>query len=792
MAEQPSPQEEPPRPSVNTEGGAYIEGQVDTGGGDFVGRDQYNIGEVKNYNFYPPASFLGWRKKDHEIDPEKIKRQNRQLITIASLAGLVLLAIVLLAIFYFFSQVRFGMAMRQLNLAVEPDEQIREMVNVASMIDRWPLGSQPRQKLAAYFDHLGPEKQAELFRQADPAADLHNLIRAVYILPPQDPEEENRPVLEAMYAWLLKSEASPSTLQKELGYWLEGQELEKQGKIFLAVEKYNLAVAENQMNQNPAVLLERARAYLQIKQYNQALEDGEASLAAAYGQFPQQKTPADKAGDQQSQNGYVPIHQRFEDAFRFLLKSNGKLQAYLRIKGGESYSHIYALLADSPTSEAALEISLRWTGSDDLDLWVRLEDDTLIDTEHPQGADGGRLVNDANPGCLASSSTGGAREVIAWEQIEVPENYIIGARVAQECGDQVNEGGVPFEINVKRDGVVISSYAEKILPEQNDLVVARIGSFKPKELAVLSSGSQAAPVSAVAFSEDSHLLLIVAKSVSIYAWQDTPQPLLSIQPACNNINSYAVSSDWSSLALVCDNDTIEIWSLEAQRRVKTIKPQRSDIVQVALSDDSEHLAYAASNGEIMLIDMVSGETFPPLVGQQNAVTEMVFTPDTEFLFSGAKDQTIYRWKIDGTQQNITGGYFARTNPAPLMLVHDPISGRIVAADEAGKFTWWDENTGAIYRTVGTGDSMVQSIAYSAELQVAAMITGMPEQAVRISLMDLQTGQMISEIENKRGPARALAFSSGGNVLAIGYPNGEVVLWDTRLSGRHAATTVKEK
>ena len=30
---------------INTQGGAYIEGDVDTGGGDFIGRDQFIRGE---------------------------------------------------------------------------------------------------------------------------------------------------------------------------------------------------------------------------------------------------------------------------------------------------------------------------------------------------------------------------------------------------------------------------------------------------------------------------------------------------------------------------------------------------------------------------------------------------------------------------------------------------------------------------------------------------------------------------------------------------------------------------
>ena len=29
--------------AINTQGGVYIEGNVDTGGGDFIGRDQYNV-----------------------------------------------------------------------------------------------------------------------------------------------------------------------------------------------------------------------------------------------------------------------------------------------------------------------------------------------------------------------------------------------------------------------------------------------------------------------------------------------------------------------------------------------------------------------------------------------------------------------------------------------------------------------------------------------------------------------------------------------------------------------------
>jgi hypothetical protein len=778
MAEQPSPQGEKNKSRIKTDGGAYIDGDVSVGG-DFAGRDLYKNAKirVKQINNYVInlASLFG--RQENSTDPDRIKRQNLHFLTIASLLVLVLLFAAILLVFYIYPQIRYDRATSRLHESGDSVNQIREMANVANLIGKWPLGNRPAQYLAVYFDHVEPAKKVELFQQADSAVDLHHVISVVYALPNVDSEHDNRSILEAMHTWLVKAEPSPSPLQKELSYWLEGQDLAKQEQIFPAVQKYNQAVAEN--SHNPAVLLERAQLYLKLNQYNQALQDGETALVAAYGLFPQQPPPASTTDSQQHKSTYIPILQRFENAFQSILNNNGKMQAYLRLKGETSYPHLFPLLPSGTNGGAAFEIDLNWTGSDDLDLWVQLEDDTRIDTGHPQGPNGGRLVNDANPGCLASSTTGKAQEVIAWYGAEVPANYVIGVSVAQTCGGEGQPGGIPFEIEIKNDGVVSTSYTGSILPEQKELAVTRIGNFKPEEQTVLSTGDQAVPVLGVTFSQDGRFLLIAAKDISIYAWQENTQPLYTIDPTCN-LNSYAISPDWSSLALACDDGAIEIWDVEGQRHIQTLKPERNDIVQVAISGQGEYLAYAGSNGDITVMDMLSGEIYPALTGQQYPVSKLLFTPDREYLFSAAKDQTIYRWKIDSDQHVITGGFFTRTLTAPIFLESDPLTGFLVDGDETGAFSWWDENTGAVHHTIETNSNMVQMIAFSAERQVAALITGMPEQARNIYLTDLQTGQMISEIENRRGPVRALAFPPGGDYLAVGFDNGEVVLWETRL------------
>ncbi len=96
-----------------------------------------------------------------------------------------------------------------------------------------------------------------------------------------------------------------------------------------------------------------------------------------------------------------------------------------------------------------IQVTLRWTTTDDLDLAVVDPFGSVVAYYSPSVPSGGQLDVDANAGCF-SSVTGSPIENIFWPPSQAPEgNYEVQVNLFQRCN---TTGAISFEVRLLVQG----------------------------------------------------------------------------------------------------------------------------------------------------------------------------------------------------------------------------------------------------------------------------------------------------------------------------------------------------
>ncbi len=134
------------------------------------------------------------------------------------------------------------------------------------------------QQLAIFTDYA-------IAQDSELQNDLVTVVSHLYITVANvDPDNDNTELLQTMRDSLDKVQNSSESelLQEELANWFNGREQVRNGEYDLALESYSKAILLNPGNPgNPATLYERAKIYVALGEYANALNDLDDALAVA-------------------------------------------------------------------------------------------------------------------------------------------------------------------------------------------------------------------------------------------------------------------------------------------------------------------------------------------------------------------------------------------------------------------------------------------------------------------------------------------------------------------------------
>ncbi|HLN31769.1 MAG TPA: sigma-70 family RNA polymerase sigma factor [Gemmataceae bacterium] len=293
--------------------------------------------------------------------------------------------------------------------------------------------------------------------------------------------------------------------------------------------------------------------------------------------------------------------------------------------------------------------------------------------------------------------------------------------------------------------------------------------------------------------------LLAADWHGVHVWDvDTGRHLRRFgDPRGRQFQDIAFSADGRTVALSFSEGDIEIWDATNCRQLRTLRAGR--FPGLALSPDGRTLAVcdhgANVTQQLHLWDTTTGEERHRLSGHAKTVYSFVFAPDGKTLLASGDDNSIRLWDVaTGKQMR----QFDHQEPLGRLTVSP--NGKMLAAvslkvfrgeNSSGwfsskKVTLWDLNRGKQTHELQRHDPRgVNALAFTPDGHTLVTCD------LRSShWWDVVTGKELAGPGQSFGMVGAMAFGSGGTLLATGGLDQMVRLWDVAnnreklLSGGH--------
>ncbi len=257
-------------------------------------------------------------------------------------------------------------------------------------------------------------------------------------------------------------------------------------------------------------------------------------------------------------------------------------------------------------------------------------------------------------------------------------------------------------------GILVSSNSRRIAVRHSSGVsVWDLESYQLVREFSLSDGP-------AALSPDGRMLAFKGPSNTIELWDIDANKKLQSRDGYNQVSSIVFSPDSRQLAFAASNGDVALWDIQTSQLVHALNPGFSPAI-LAISFDGRKLAAAALDGRIKVWDTATGQLIRSIDGHEKAVAGLALSSDGQMLASASKDQTV---KL------------------------------------------WNARTFQITQTIEL-ENRARSVAFSPKNQILAYTYGK-----RVALWDVQNNQLIRLLEDHPDDIYNAVFSFDGHALAV--------------------------
>jgi WD40 repeat protein len=337
--------------------------------------------------------------------------------------------------------------------------------------------------------------------------------------------------------------------------------------------------------------------------------------------------------------------------------------------------------------------------------------------------------------------------------------------------DHGHSGGPVINATGQVVGLIVGVVADQELGVFNKLAVATDTVAKilarPPAIPPRILVGHTRPVGAIAFAPYSTLLASSADDETIRLWDVTTGHMLRSISA-DGTGFLGFSPD-GSLLMSESRDVVKLWDVATGRDLGTITESMTNINSCALSPDWSLLALGLADGTVKLWDIVAGQVLRTLRGHTIGVSGVAFSPDGTILASGSPDKTIKLW-------DVATGAELRTLRGHTFFVMDvafsPDGNLLASAGLDNTVRLWDVATGQSLRMLTGHTLFVNEVAFSPDGTLLA--SGSADGAIK--LWAVATGQLLQTLTYHTSSVNSMAFSPDGTYLASGSGDKTVVLW----------------
>ncbi|KAL6799000.1 WD40-repeat-containing domain protein [Trichoderma sp. SZMC 28013] len=299
------------------------------------------------------------------------------------------------------------------------------------------------------------------------------------------------------------------------------------------------------------------------------------------------------------------------------------------------------------------------------------------------------------------------------------------------------------------------------------------------------------PVLSVIFSSDHRNLISASVGGLIWSWDVGTGVLLSAFVETTNVTVIAFAPNGRRAATVLEDSgriLVNLWDVRNGLLLRSFKGSNCRVWSIIFSPDSEQLVLttydaAAPSGRwdsVYIYDMQKFserdlEKPETINGDFGRVWSAAFSPDCKTLATGCGDGMVRLW--DPTTGMLIQSLKGNTNQVN-SVVFSSNGQKLVSASYDGMLRLWDVHAAVPEQTL-VQRSRVTLMAFSPDYQ--QLVSASYKKT--LLLWNTSTGKVQHELKDLKSRAYSVAFSSNSKVLAAGFSDGTVWLWDTQTAER---------
>lgn len=300
---------------------------------------------------------------------------------------------------------------------------------------------------------------------------------------------------------------------------------------------------------------------------------------------------------------------------------------------------------------------------------------------------------------------------------------------------------------------------------------------------------------AIAISPNGQRLAGVNRDGKAWTWQIdetlSDKPIHVLRERDVHHATLAFSADSTMLAVGAESRAIWLFDVQTGKTIRQLEGHRNLTTTLAYAPDGQTLVSSGSDRILKVWDLHTGRLVQAMAGAARTVRCVAYGADGRTLVSCGADRVTRIWELSESCDD--NGHIQLTGKCQHILQGGHSSGiwavaidrssQVVASTgEDHNICLWDRATGRLLHTLHGHSYTVTAIDFSADGRTLASAS--PDQTVR--LWDYRSGMLLNTLTSD-SPSHSVhehsiwcvAVSPHGDLVAAGYSNGNIALWDIR-------------